>query len=145
MYNAEVLSKFPVVQHFPFGSLFQFEQDPSAPPIITSIHTESQPSSHSISVSGNTEGAPTSRLATAPEATKAPWALTGKTPDMARPLQEGTKAPWAAKSNLPTTSAPWAKAPSSPSPGMMPPTIAPWAAGSQPTTGSPDRNLANKQ
>lgn len=28
MYNAEVLSKFPVVQHFPFGSLFSWEQDP---------------------------------------------------------------------------------------------------------------------
>lgn len=30
MYLAEVLSKFPVVQHFPFGSLFSWERDPGA-------------------------------------------------------------------------------------------------------------------
>ncbi|KAK5277966.1 Serine/threonine-protein phosphatase 2A activator 1, partial [Cryomyces antarcticus] len=30
MYNAEVLSKFPVIQHFPFGSLFVWERDPNA-------------------------------------------------------------------------------------------------------------------
>jgi serine/threonine-protein phosphatase 2A activator len=39
MYNAEVLSKFPVVQHFPFGSLFKWEKDPNAieppPPSVT--------------------------------------------------------------------------------------------------------------
>lgn len=32
MYSAEVLSKFPVVQHFPFGSLFSWERAPDALP-----------------------------------------------------------------------------------------------------------------
>ncbi|KXJ88513.1 hypothetical protein Micbo1qcDRAFT_166562 [Microdochium bolleyi] len=43
MYNAEVLSKFPVVQHFPFGSLFSWEADPDAPPPQQSIHMVNQP------------------------------------------------------------------------------------------------------
>ncbi|KAL6709983.1 Serine/threonine-protein phosphatase 2A activator 1 [Coniothyrium glycines] len=45
MYNAEVLSKFPVVQHFPFGSLFSWEHDPNAGKTTVSVHTSSQPNS----------------------------------------------------------------------------------------------------
>jgi len=49
MYNAEVLSKFPVVQHFPFGSLFTWEKDPNAKRIQSSVHASSQPKSVSHS------------------------------------------------------------------------------------------------
>ncbi|BCR92758.1 serine/threonine-protein phosphatase 2A activator [Aspergillus chevalieri] len=107
MYNAEVLSKFPVVQHFPFGSLFSFERDPNA--IAPQTQPQSQP--------------PTARPAP-PSAgpgpgTKSPWATAGGT---AAP----TVAPWAtarvppsASSSLPDTS----RLP----PGPMAPTRAPWA------------------
>lgn len=51
MYNAEVLSKFPVVQHFRFGSMFSWEAQPNAVPPPTSIHTSSQPSKEDVSSS----------------------------------------------------------------------------------------------
>lgn len=85
MYNAEVLSKFPVVQHFPFGSLFSWEQDPNAEPATTSVHTASQPASRSTTLPGAVRPPP----------------------------QESTKAPWATPpaGGIPSTTAPWAQAP----------------------------------
>jgi len=120
MYNAEVLSKFPVVQHFPFGSLFSWEQDPNAVPPPTTVHSAHQPSSHSISVTGDTGGAPTGRL----------------------PPQEVTRAPRAAQPsimNVPTA-APWAKVASTTQQaysGGMPPTTGPWASNSASSVSMP--------
>lgn len=86
MYNAEVLSKFPVVQHFPFGSLFSWERDSNTVPPPTSAHMASGPQSRPK------EAAPPTRQA--PDVgTKAPWA----TAPRPAPAAEATVAPWAAK------------------------------------------------
>lgn len=140
MYNAEVLSKFPVVQHFYFGSLFSFDKDPAAAEVPASVHMANQPASaaqHSISVTGDTGGAPTARPApsSAMPMTTAPWATGASSPAM--PM---TSAPWAkpdpktggAGPPQAATRAPWAQGPSSAAPRHppgVPPTRAPWAAG----------------
>ena len=89
MYNVEVLSKFPVVQHFPFGSLFCWDRDANAIEPPTSMHSSSQPTRESaVSVSISSAS-------------------------MRYPVQEGTQAPWASsRMNHPGTiggiQAPWA-------------------------------------
>lgn len=113
MYNAEVLSKFPVVQHFPFGSLFSWDQDPNAPPAAASVHTANQPTSHPPSM--------TSTAARPSQATKAPWADAGG-------------------AGIGSMAAPWAQKQSSAPQTGLPPTRAPWATG--PASGSlPSRGV----
>lgn len=111
MYAAEVLEKFPVVQHFPFGSLFRWEVDPEAVKGGTSVHTMQQPKSTGPS-----------QAPTAETGMKAPWANT--------PAVAGTKP--SIPGGIPSTMAPWARSTNpnldTQSQPRQAPTTAPWAS-----------------
>jgi len=119
MYNAEVLSKFPVVQHFPFGSLFSWERDPNAISVPTTIHTASQPPADLMS------GVAGARLPPQ-EGTRAPWAsrqsgmgsITSGDNQMGRPMSQ--------QSGMAPTQAPWATSRPSQAIPHQEPTRAPW-------------------
>ena len=112
MYNAEVLSKFPVVQHFPFGSLFEWATDPNAPDPSSTSHTTSQPlrnpsdMNQPMGARQTTNAGSTTRppVAAGPlnsgPGTAAPWA--SRTPMPPVGMVDGVpKAPWANRTSLP--------------------------------------------
>ncbi|KAM0331415.1 hypothetical protein ACHAQA_003088 [Verticillium albo-atrum] len=89
MFAAEVLAKFPVVQHFPFGALFAWERDPEAGPPVASVHLAHQPP---MAAPGAGTGAGVGAGA-GPIGTAAPWAAgSGAPPTSRAPV---TRAPWA--------------------------------------------------
>jgi serine/threonine-protein phosphatase 2A activator len=100
MYNAEVLSKFPVIQHFPFGSLFRWEKDPDANPTFFTSHTTSLPLREPQALSGADSRARPGRDTASPgvstaagAGTPASWAASPMNPPSG--IVDGvTRAPW---------------------------------------------------
>ncbi|KAL8810158.1 MAG: hypothetical protein Q9200_002811 [Gallowayella weberi] len=91
MYVAEVLSKFPVVQHFYFGSLFSWEKDMDAVQAPMTVHTANQPVQPKPAAS-----APNGAASHQPRT---------KLPPVINPMSNsssfiGTAAPWAKQSSV---------------------------------------------
>ena len=82
MFNAEVLSKFPVVQHFHFGSLFSWDQDPDAAAPAQSVHMANQPT---VAAAATPPVAATMPPPAPGPGTAAPWAQAVRMPGPAGP------------------------------------------------------------
>jgi serine/threonine-protein phosphatase 2A activator len=125
MYNAEVLSKFPVVQHFHFGGLFKWERDPTAP--ATHLHLSHQPEEAAHGMTTNS---------LPPGGTNAPWAKQQTGPPiqttLPRTTASGTLTPRLRELNI-------GPARESVAPATIPgPTIAPWSRQSRDGSGEKD-------
>lgn len=118
MFNAEVLSKFPVVQHFPFGSMFSWETDPDAAVPIQTVHMSNQPSS---AAAGGARAMQPPQPGGA--GTAAPWAQAAGMPGggLGGPGIPYSRAPWAAAGS----SAPASSSRGRPDTGPLPPTSFP--------------------
>ncbi|OAX85489.1 hypothetical protein ACJ72_00121 [Emergomyces africanus] len=112
MYNAEVLSKFPVVQHFPFGSLFRWEHDPTAVAAPPSVHLSNRPERPGEMASPP----PFNSAAGGEQGSKAPWAQpaggmgVGMSSDSGMSVPFATAQPGSRTPRAPptaTTRAPW--------------------------------------
>lgn len=105
MFNAEVLSKFPVVQHFPFGGLFSWERDPNAMPQAT----PAPPADKAVPAGAGGTGMPGA-------GTAAPWAQTTRMPTgpgsvpAPPPTSFPRGVPGTASNQHSVTRAPWADA-----------------------------------
>ncbi|GBF66447.1 serine/threonine-protein phosphatase 2A activator [Trichophyton mentagrophytes] len=98
MYNAEVLSKFPVVQHFPFGSLFVWKQDPNATSTAPPAHTSSGPQIRTHTPASSSHSAQSDAGTRAPWASKPTSVGTGDFRGVPSAHQiPATKAPWASQ------------------------------------------------
>ncbi|KAJ6073127.1 hypothetical protein N7467_011212 [Penicillium canescens] len=147
MYNAEVLSKFPVVQHFPFGSLFSWDYDPNAIPPPSTAHATSGPQARPVAPDLGHASIATPRP-TPGAGTQAPWANSAAG-TRAVPPTGGTAAPWgtARKEGIPGGAARIPSAISDTSrvpPGPMAPTRAPWASSQPPPSQSGDAEVHTK-
>lgn len=115
MYNAEVLSKFPVVQHFHFGALFRWEPHPDLVRKSTTFNVSTSPGPYAESKAPS---------AAANAGSKAPWAAAGNIPPSAQTIGRTPPPPMFSG----TSRAPWATGrPGAGQPGPNLPTRAPWA------------------
>jgi serine/threonine-protein phosphatase 2A activator len=149
MFAVEVLSKFPVVQHFPFGSLFTWEEDQAAGQHPSYVHTAKHPKATGMTSAQSL--APASSNVKAQYPTKAPWASTSKPlPPTSFSHPESTRVPWAGSRphGIPAATArPLFSSAGAPSTTAPTTTAAPWARapGSQPPMSLPTRQSKESQ